>query len=121
MNVVSGKEILAVARSVELVEPVAILEGGDGRDEFGAFTGLGYEGCDGVCGFLGAHGRCCVVVREIGLVEGEHPGGRVGAVDEIDGGLNVSGECHHRDEGLRCVRGGRSVGDGGLEGDPVLG
>jgi len=72
VDVVRGKEVLAVACGVEIVEPVARRVGGDGGDEFGGFTfGGGDERGDCAGGLPRRHDLGIMLVGEIRFVEGE--------------------------------------------------
>ena len=126
MDVVRGEEILAVARRVELIEPVARRIGRGGSDEFGAFPGLADQWRNRARGFLRRHCRRAgrarrAAVGVVRFVEGEHPGWRIGPVDDTDGVRNMGREGHHGDKPCTCLAGGWTVGDGRLEGKPVVG
>jgi len=72
VDIVRGKEVLAFASGVEIIEPGACRVSSDRGDEFGGFAfGGGDERSDCVGGLLLRHGRGRVRVGVIRFVEGE--------------------------------------------------
>lgn len=72
VDIVCGKEALAITGGVELVEPGARRVGGDRRDKFSGFAGGGGdEGSNCTCGLPRQHGRSRVGVGVIRFVEGQ--------------------------------------------------
>jgi len=72
VDVVRGKEVLAVAGGVEIVEPRARRVSSDRGDEFGGFAlGGGDKRSDCAGGLRLRHGRGRVSVGVVRFVEGE--------------------------------------------------
>ena len=121
MDIVGREKVSTPAGGIELFVERAVGVGSDGRDELGRLPFCsGDQRRDGVSCFCAAHCGRQACVREIRLVEGQHPLRRVGAVHHVDSSVDISGEGHHRDEAIGCVRRSGSAGNGGTKSKPIV-